>query len=298
MVDTHCHLNFHSFKKNYNEVAGVAFDAGVTKIINVGAKLDSSRRAVKISSEIPFCFAAVGVHPHHAAEMEDSSPQWNSGKVNQNDNEISFSKVEKELEQIIEEDLKTTKKIVAIGECGLDYHEYQKNPPDVETRNCASLQVNTVVQKNLLDLHFRLAKKYNLPLIIHCREAYSDLLELLRTTYYLPRGKAGVLRTSGVIHCFQGSLSDLKQFLELGFYIGYDGYITYAKNYEELVAATPLNRILTETDSPWLTPEPLRGKLNSPANIKIITEKIAEIKKMPFEEVDKITTENAEKLFF
>lgn len=264
MVDTHCHLNFHSFKKDYAEIAKAAFDAGVTKIINVGAKLDSSRRGVKIADEIPFCFAAVGIHPHHASEFPD------------------LKLPEHELAQIIEDDKNSTKKIVAIGECGLDYHEL----------SVGDLPLLKEVQKNLLKLHIKLAQKYNFPLIVHCRDAYSDLINFLQTTDYR------LLTLPGVIHCFQGTIPDLKQFLELGFYVGYDGFITYAKNYEELVFNTPLDRILTETDAPWLTPEPFRKKRNSPANIKIITEKIAEIKKLGFQEVDKITSENAEKLFF
>ncbi len=268
MVDTHCHLNFHSFKKDYREVAQAAFDTGVTKIINIGAKLDSSRRAVQLAKEIPFCFAAVGIHPHHAEEFPD------------------LSIAERELSTIIEEDKNGDKKIVAIGECGLDYHEYLQGE-----KNIIIDKKNKEKQKKLLILHFKLAQKYHLPLILHCRDAYSDLLNLLRTTSY-------VLHTGCVIHCFQGSLPDLKQFLDLGFYIGYDGYITYAKNYEDLIKNTPLERILTETDSPWLTPIPHRGQRNEPKNIKIICEKIAEMKGFTFEEINKTTSDNARKLFF
>jgi TatD DNase family protein len=352
LVDTHCHLNFHSFKKDYAEIAKAAYDIGITKIINVGAKLDSSQKAVKLANEINYCFAAVGVHPHHAEEMVDSSLRWNDKNGNDTNTTISYSKVEEELTQIIEEDLKTTKKIVAIGECGLDYHEYNVVRGDLSVAPHADRPGGLSLrdkQKKLLEIHIKIAKKYNLPLIIHCRDAYSDLLNLLRTTYYPAFGGTSSLRTSlGVIHCFQGSLSDLKEFLQLGFYIGFDGYITYPdkvendkqpesldsrfrgndkkekngksfyirKNpleireyqygekqekltqYELLVKNTPINLILTETDSPWLTPEPLRDTRNSPSNIKIITEKIAKIKGIAFEEVDRITSENAEKLFF
>jgi TatD DNase family protein len=318
LVDTHCHLNFHSFKKDYQEVAQAAYDIGVTKIINVGAKLDSSRKAVKLANEIPFCSAAVGVHPHHTDEFQD------------------LGGLDKDLEQVIQDDLDSGKKIVAIGECGLDYHEY--STPDAKIAIPSKKN-----QIELLKLHFHFAKKYDLPLIIHCRDAYSNLLSLLHTTDY-------VLRTNpGVIHCFQGNVDELKQFLDLGFFIGFDGYITYEdkvqnvnlkmkkldprfrgddKNgsrdddsfirenpleilvdpkdeqqialtrYEELVFNTPIDRILTETDSPWLTPVPFRGTRNSPSNIKIITEKIAKIKGLSFEETDQITTANAEKLFF
>lgn len=272
MVDTHCHLNFHSFKKDYATITQTAFDAGVTKIINVGAKLDSSRRAVQIAHDIPFCFAAVGVHPHHAEEFPD------------------LSVLEKELSELIEND--RDKKIVAIGECGLDYHEYLKGEKHIVIDKNQKEK-----QKDLLRSQLKLAQKFHLPLIIHCRDAYSDLLSLLCTTYYPANGGAGSLRTPGVIHCFQGTLTELKQFLDLGFCIGYDGYLTYAKNYEELVKNTPLDRILTETDSPWLTPVPYRGQRNSPVNIKVIAQRIAEIKNMPFENIDRITTKNALNLF-
>jgi TatD DNase family protein len=309
LVDTHCHLNFHSFKKDFAEIAKAAYDLGVTKIINVGAKLDSSRRAIKLANEIGYCFAAVGVHPHHTDEFLD------------------LGELEKEIDQMIQDDLDSTKKIVAIGECGLDYHEYSS--PDVKIAIPSKKN-----QIELLKLHFHFAKKYDLPLIIHCRDAYSDLISLLQTTDYRPALPAGRLPTlRGVIHCFQGNLDELKQFLELGLYVGYDGYITYPdkleirnskfetpqnfsqssklagqansnnqnskrSTYEELVFATPLDRILTETDAPWLTPVPHRGTRNSPSNIKIITEKIAEIKKITFEEVDRTTSDNADRLFF
>jgi TatD DNase family protein len=233
----------------------------VTKIINVGAKLDSSRRAVNITKEIPYCYATAGIHPHHADEFPE------------------LDVAEQELSTMIEEDKTNDHKIVAIGECGLDYHEYLKGETHITID-----ENNKEKQKVLFMFHLYLAQKFHLPLIIHCRDAYQDLLSLIHTP-------------PGVIHCFQGTLADLKQFLDLGFYIGYDGYITYAKNYEELVRTTPLDRILTETDAPWLTPVPHRGKRNTPANIKIITQKIAEIKKLSFEEVDKITTENAIRLF-
>jgi len=167
LVDTHCHLNFHSFKKDYAQIAQAAFDAGVTKIINVGAKLDSSRRAVKIAKEIPYCFATVGIHPHHAEEFPD------------------LSIAERELSTIIEEDKNGDKKIVAIGECGLDYHEYLKGEKHIVIDG-----KNKDKQKKLLELHLVLAKKYHLPLILHCRDAYSDLLNLLRTTYYQPASPA------------------------------------------------------------------------------------------------------------
>ncbi len=350
MIDTHCHLNFHSFKKDYHGVARAAYDAGVTKIINAGAKLDSSRRAIKIAEEIPYCFAAVGIHPHHAEEY-----YIDSGSKGRNDKVVD---VEKELSEMIEKDKKEGKKIVAIGECGLDYHFYSVGEglttlPMGQDISPVPTEKIKKTQIELLKLHIKLAQKYSLPLIIHCREAYSDLISLLQTTDYR-------LPTPSVIHCFQGSLDALKQFLDSGFYIGYDGFITYCdknqkskipacnalrqvmagrknqnnkskfKNnhnicvdpqeisdnlnisngtmkqwnndckltkYEELVLHTPIDKLLTETDSPWLTPEPFRGKRNEPKNIKIICEKIAEIKKISIEEVNDITTKNAEKIF-
>lgn len=255
-------------------MAQAAFDAGVTKIINCGARLDSSRRAVKIASEIPFCFAAIGVHPHHAEEFPD------------------LSVIENELTKLIEKGKAGLHKIVAIGECGLDYHDYMAGDDGRVIDPPLRGKIKDA-QTELLKLHLLLAQKFHLPLILHCRDAYSDLLNLLHELADRPGG----LSLQGTIHCFQGTLSDLKQFLDLGFYIGYDGYITYAKNYEEIVKNTPINKILTETDTPWLTPVPFRGTRNEPKNIKIICEKIAEIKGLDFTEMDKITTENAKTLF-
>lgn len=263
MIDTHCHLNFHSFKKKYSLAAKEAAKIGVNKIINVGAKLDSSIKAVEIAEEIPFCFAAIGIHPHHALDYPNQAATINN------------------LNQVLTQAQK--KKIVAIGECGLDYHEY--NP---------QILVDKTTQKLFFQLHLRLAIKNHLPLIIHCRDAYEDLLKIVKTPSF------SSLRA--VLHCFQGSAEILKQFLNLGFFIGFDGYITYhdAKRefYRDLVAQTPINRLLAETDSPWLTPEPKRGNPNTPANVKFIYERIGEIKNLPLSSIEKQIDNNAQELFF
>lgn len=280
LIDTHCHLNFKAFKKDLNEVIKRAKDAGVEKIIVVGSDLKSSRKAVKLAQKYDSLYASVGIHPHHVTSLNK---------------DINHS--QKKLTEILTI-LAKNKKVVAIGETGLDYHTYQKS-------KYGPIDNNKSLQKTFFDLHLNLAKKIDLPLIIHCRKAHDDLLEILGLG-------ARVLKQKGVLHCFEGDKNHLKKALNLGFYIGFNGMVTYPerKKLKNLVKITPIERILLETDSPFLTPEPLRGtrkKLaplvflagarNEPKNLKIVAEKISEIKNISFREISKKTTDNSYSLF-
>lgn len=263
MVDTHCHLNFHAFEKDRNEAIKSAFEKGVTKIIVPGSNLDSSKLAVEIAEKYDSIYATVGLHPHHADKFEKD---WQS-----------------ELEKMARHP-----KVVAIGETGLDYYRYKSNGI-----------TNKKLQREIFIKQIETSQRVKLPLMVHNRQAGWDIVEILK------KNKNNLLNPPGMFHCFSGDLNLLKDVLNLGFYIGFDGNITYKgiapgenTGLKELVKKTPLDRILTETDSPFLAPEPHREEKNKPEYVIIVGKFIAEIKGLEFEEVRNQTTSNAEELFF
>lgn len=284
LIDTHCHLNFHAFKNDLDEVIKRAKKEGVEKIIIPGAKIDSSERAIEIAQKYAHCYAAVGIHPHHTADMRI----------------LGYYDIKRKLIELVKE-----KKVVAIGETGLDYHVYQqlKDKSGVVTKETKQQQ------KELFKIHLEVAKELNLPVIFHCREAFGDIIpiitEHIQNSPVPPRRSAcahlrGEYSLSGVFHCFGGTKKDLEEVLNLGFYIGFDGNITYknADNLREIVAATPMDRLLLETDAPFLSPEPFRGQRNEPKNVKIVAGEVARIKEMEVNGVERKTTENVQKLFY
>lgn len=262
MVDVHCHLNFHSFEKDYDFVIKSAFEAGVTKIINVGTKIDSSEKAIELAQKYENLYAIVGVHPHHADKLEAN---W--------------------LDKL--EQLAKKPKVVAIGEIGMDYFSYKSN--DI---------VDPKLQKEVFIKQIELAHKLKLPLQIHNRQAGKDILDILINH------KSYLLNPPGMFHCFAGSMDLLKKVLDFGFYVGFDGNITYNglapgenTDLKDLVKYTPIDRILVETDSPFLTPVPMRGSRNTPEYVIIIAKFIANLKGIPFADFEAKTTKNATKLF-
>ena len=268
MVDIHCHLNFKAFEKDVDKVIKKAFEAGVTKIINVGTKIDSSQKAVELAMKYDRLYATVGIHPHHADKLE------------------TFGRLRTSWEDELEK-LAKHPKVVAIGECGMDFYSYQSNEI-----------VNPNLQKELFIKQIELAYKLKLPLQIHNRQAGKEILDILLSH------QSSLLNLPGVFHCFSGDKNFLKKVLNLGFYIGFDGNITYkgvpkgeTTELKELVRFTPLDRILTETDAPFLSPQPHRGGRNLPEYVILIAGKIAEIKSVTFEEVKEQTTINAKSVF-
>lgn len=265
MIDSHCHLNFNAFKDDWREVLKRSFEHGITHIINVGSNYKTSERAVNIAKEFSQCSAAIGLHPIHVAEEEIDLQKY-------------YSLI-----------LENTRLVKAIGETGLDYFH---QPADFEK------------QKDVFLKHLELAEESNLPVILHCRgsaddplKAYDDLLEIIlqRQLASSPPKSA-----NGVLHCFSANWQIAQKFLDLGFYIGFTGIITYkncAQDLLEVVAKTPLERILIETDAPYLSPEPYRGQRCEPWYVKFTAQKIAAIKKIIPEKVIEQTTQNAKKLF-
>ncbi len=306
MIDVHCHLNFHSYEKDVDEVIQKAHADGVTKIINVGTKLDSSQKAIELAEKYENLYAIVGVHPHHADKPVLSSKyQVLSKRGVVGEEGIPLTRTEtKSKEHLWEgngrqdpdgvrawikelEKLARHPKVVAIGEIGLDYYSYKSNGI-----------VDPKLQKETFEAQIQMAHRLKLPLQIHNRHGGKDIIEILS------HHKNLLQSIPGMFHCFAGDLDTLKAALKMGFYIGFDGNITYSGlapgetvSLPELAMNTPLERIVTETDSPFLTPVPYRGSRNIPSHVILVGEFLAKIKGISYQEIDTITTENTKKLF-
>ncbi len=247
--DSHTHYNSENFENDRKEIIEETYKSGITTIMCAGYNLEQSKNAVKLSEENSFIYASVGISPN---DIEDFS--------------------EKNLKQI--EKLGQNKKVVAIGEIGLDYYWNKENKEK---------------QKDLFIKQIDIANHLNKPIVIHTRDAWVDTIEIL---------KNHIVKEKGVFHCCPLNQELIKEALKLDFYISFSGNITFknAKS-KDVVNLVPLERLLIETDSPYLTPEPFRGRRNDSRNVKLVAKKISEIKEKSLEEVAKITYENARRLF-
>lgn len=248
LIDTHAHLTMQQFN-DLPEVLKRARDSRVNTIINASFDMDSSIGSIDMAEKYGNIFASVGIHPHHADAVD-----------------------EKTIEELGA--LCGNKRVVAIGETGLDYFE---NP------------VPKDVQKRAFSMHIQLAIEKGLPLILHGRDADDDMLDILK------KGSAD----RGVFHCFSGDADYAKRVLDAGFMLSFTGIITFknADKAREALKATPLDKIMIETDCPYLAPQIYRGKRNEPSYIRFVAEKMAEIKGLSIEEVEEATSSNA-MLFF
>ena len=276
LIDTHAHLNFSAYKNDADEVIHRSLDNNIW-LINVGSQCSTSKRAVEIAERYKEgVYAAVGLHPIHLTT--------GLVKTKIDKEEIEFQTKEEEFDYERYEELAKSEKVVALGEIGLDY--YWK--PKTKRR----LELFKEKQRKALIEQLKLAKELNLPVIFHCRMAHDDLLEVLSH-------KNSSREIKGVIHCFTGTWEQAQKYLALGFYIGFNGII-FKKiegiNLEENIKNTPLDRVLVETDCPYLTPPQAEGR-NEPLYLKYIVEKIAKNKNKSYEEIANITTQNAKKLF-
>lgn len=251
LFDTHVHLNDDQFDEDLEEVIERARENGVERVVVVGFDEKTIKRAIELIDTYDFMYAAIGWHPVDAIDLTDSYLEW------------------------IEE-LTAHPKVVAIGEIGLDYH-WDKSPKDV--------------QQVVFRRQIQLAKKLNLPIIIHNREATEDVVTMLE--------EEGAAEVGGIMHCFSGSPETAKRCLDMNFYISLGGPVTFknAIKPKEVAKAVPLDRLLIETDCPYLAPHPYRGKRNEPSYVRLVAEQIADLKEVSFEEVAKATTENANRLF-
>lgn len=273
LIDTHAHLNFSAYKNDAEEVIRRTLARGVF-MINVGSQYSTSKRAVEYAEKYEKgVWAVVGIHPLHLQTQKFS--YHDPDEIEEVEIKTAGEIFEKE--KYLE--LARNSKVVAIGEVGLDYHHFESGDNIEELKN---------KQKEVFLEFIKLANEIGKPLMIHCWDAYNDLLEILKNN---PAEKRGV------IHSFVGSYKTAKKFIELGYSIGLNGVVTYGINYDRLIREIDLQNIVLETDCPYLTPVPKKGERNEPLNVQYVAKKIAEIKDVSIKEVEKVTTENAKKIF-
>jgi len=255
-IDSHCHIDGPDYDADREDVIKRARDAGVTTMLNVGTGDPHSgafERAVSLAEKHTNVYAAIGVHPHDAKLFDDAAEQRIIGLI------------------------KRSKRVIAWGEIGLDYH-YDHSPRDV--------------QREVFRRQLRLARSLELPVIVHSREADDDTIEILRQ-------ELADYERGGVMHCFGGTLAMAESALELGFFISFAGNLTFknAQDLRDVARQLPLDRLLIETDCPYLTPVPFRGKRNEPARVVETAHCLGTIHGRDLEEIGKVTSANFKQLF-
>lgn len=301
-IDSHAHINFKEYEGQIDDVITRSFKAGVKKIVNIGSNYETSERSVEIAEELldfketpgnepAFnlpgfeMFAVVGCHPIHLTQDITESAMFDGKEYKFRTKKEIFDK--EKYQNLIDNNKDF---IVGIGETGLDYFHLSEIKDEKE------------IQKKVFHEHIELALENNLPLVLHCRGsednsygAYDEMLEIIKDY----NGHKKFKNIKGVIHCFVGNLKQAREFIDLGFYIGVNGIVTFKKSIElqEIVKEIPLDKIVLETDCPFLSPEPNRGKRNEPMYIPVIAQKVAKLEEVDIKDVEKITTQNSEKLF-
>lgn len=286
--DTHCHLNFEAFDGKVGEVIEQAKQNGVNQIVIPGTDVTTSEKAIAIAEKNEGAYAAVGIHPHHVFEIFKARERnflSQRGPLHPESEKNSIPSLSK---------LLSNPKVVAIGEIGIDRHIYQKTKyPDYKIA-----EEFVELQKIFLIEQIKLANKYKKSLIFHNREAKKDVLEVLADlTEGSTRGSTPTTDYRSVFHCCEPD-PDLLEFAKAHkMFIGVDGDVTYSEAKQEFIKSVPLEMLVLETDSPFLTPVPYRGQENEPKNIKVIAEFVAKLKGISVEKVENQTTENARRLF-
>ncbi|MFH1200837.1 MAG: TatD family hydrolase [bacterium] len=265
-IDIHSHVNFTAFDADRDEVIKRALDND-TWMINVGTQVDTSKQAIELAHKYKEgVYAIIGLHPiHTGASFHDKQELGDEGAEFTSRGEV-FDK------NIYREFLKD-KKVVAIGECGLDYYHIGDNL--IEKQKKAFIE------------QIQLANEVGKPLMLHIRDAYADTLKILKEH----------AKIKGIVHFFTGNMEEAKSFLDFGFLLSFSGVLTFTHDYDEIIKNIPLNMILADTDSPYVAPVPYRGKRNEPVYVKEIVRKIAEIKNLPEPEVAKALISNAKRVF-
>ncbi len=261
LIDTHAHLNFPDYQDDLEKVINRSLEKGVKKIICVSSNLADSIKAIAISKEYSgVVYAAVGIHPHQTDFQEKLSVK----------------------EQIRElKNLAKKRGIIAVGECGLDFSPappMEKNRPEKE-------------QIFLFKKQIEIALDLGVPILVHSRKTFPQVMAILKKYHQSSKGQL-----KGILHCFSAGRKAIRQIEEIGFYFGLDGNLTYDVGLQNVVKEIPLEKILLETDCPFLSPEPYRGLRNEPKNVRIIAEFLAKTKGITFKNVARITTQNAKNL--
>ena len=246
-TDTHCHLSKEDYD-NIDEVIERAKVNRVNRLIICGCDKKSIIESIEIANHYDNIYLEIGFHPSEANITTEEDINWLDDLITKN------------------------RKVVAVGEIGLDYH-WDKDNKDK--------------QKDLFRKMISLSKKHNLPVVIHSRDAFQDTYDILKEE-----------KVIGDIHCFSGNLENAKMYIDLGFVIGIGGVLTFKNtNLKETISKIDLKNIILETDSPYLSPEPFRGKQNEPKNVYYVAEEIARIKGLKLEEISTITEDNIERVF-
>lgn len=285
LFDSHAHYNDEKFDEDREEVINGVYASGVTKLINAGYSLKSSIYALQIAKKYNWMYTISGISPNDIPDSKEGLEKELNALEELISREMFLDESNKNCKdnilnnetKIKEKNQNKSKKIVAIGEIGLDYY-WEK---DLAKRE---------LQKQAFIMQIELANKYNLPIVIHTREAVMDTLEILKKHQVIKKG---------VFHCCPLNRELVKEALKLGYYISFAGPITFknSKNANEIIELVPLDKMLIETDSPYLSPEPNRGKRNDSRNVKYMAEKIASVRQIPVETIAKTTYENACRVF-
>lgn len=259
IFETHAHYDDDAFDTDREELLGKMQEAGIETIVNIGANIESCKATLSLCEKYPFVYGALGVHPSDAAELNEETFGWLCQAVTR-------------------KSYRNGGKIVAIGEIGLDY--YWDKEPDVQKN-----------QRYWFEKQANLARELKLPMVVHSREAAKDTLDMMKSM------KAEEI--GGIVHCYSYSAEQAREYLNMGFYFGIGGVLTFsnAKKLKEVVEYLPMDAIVLETDCPYLAPVPNRGKRNSSLNLPYVAKEIAIIKGINEEEVIRITRENAKRVY-
>ncbi len=297
LIDVHTHTQFAAYDIDRDAVIRRALNAGI-RFINVGTQKDTSENAIATAHKYDGVFATVGLHPIHAEKSHRDEQELGGGESAK-----AFTSRGEEFDHDYYKKLAEDPKVVAIGECGLDYYHLTKETKHRQTE---------VFKKQI-----ELAQEVGKPLMIHCRdhgklqegepsgEAFKDLIEILKENLVVSLGnpvsstwKPGFQeRNPGVIHFFSGTTEDAKELMDLGFSFSFGGALTFARAFEKLVKFIPLDRIVLETDAPYVAPQAYRGKRNEPLYVEEVAKKIGRVLNKDFEEIAKLTSENAVRIF-
>ena len=271
-IDAHTHAHFAAFNDDYKEVIGRALEVGVA-VVNVGTQKDTSAKALEVAHEFSEnVWAVVGLHPIHTEKSFHDAKELGAGG-----DESGFTSRGEMFDYEYYRKLALDPKTVAIGECGLDYFRLGE-----ETKE---------KQKEAFLKQVELAYDVKKHLMIHCRDAFGDLIKILE------ENKNKLNAKPGVVHFFTGTVDDARKLLSLGFYFTFGGVITFARSYDKVIKTIPMDRLLSETDAPYVTPEPYRGKRNEPAYVVYVVRKLAELRGVSEEEMAEQIWANAKAVF-
>ncbi len=270
LIDTHCHVHFAAYKDDMEEVIKRSLKEGIA-MITVGTQSDTSKKAIEVAEKYDGVWATVGLHPLHLHEQE---------YMDENELDVAGFKSRTEVfDPEYYRKLVSHPKVVAVGEFGLDYYH---KPPNIDEEKLIE------DQKIATNLQIDFATEFKKPIVVHCRDAHDQQFELLKQAVdqnKLPR--------RGVVHCFTGSLEDAQKYIDIGFMVSFTGILTFSDEIQRIARELPMESIMVETDAPYLSPAPHRGKRNEPAFVKHIAQVLADIRGISYKKVAEQTTQNA-----